>query len=94
MKKIITLLLALPASTAWANGSTAFQATGALTAALADVEKTEAPETIDLLKSVNAELTGHETFTVTMVFTDNKQIQYNCPEDESVYPAVWKCSRK
>jgi hypothetical protein len=94
MKNITALFLALATSAAWANGNVAQQADGALSAALAELQKTEPSENLDLLKSVTAELTGHETFTVTMVFSDNKYIQYNCPEDESVNPAIWVCARK
>lgn len=95
MKKIIALLLTLSAPAVWANGNLAHQAEGALTAALTALQKTESEEHLYLLKSVAAEaVAGREAFAVTIGFSDNKQIQYDCAEDESVNPVLWICTRK
>jgi hypothetical protein len=95
MKKIIALLLTLSAPVAWADGNLAHQAEGALTAALTALQKTEPEEHLYLFKSVSAQaVEGHEAFAVTIGFSDSKQIQYDCAENESVKPVIWVCAKK
>lgn len=95
MKKIMALLLTLSAPAVWADGNLAHQAEGALTAALAALQKTEPQENLYLFKSVAAEaVEGREAFAVTVGFSDSKQIQYDCAEDERVKPALWVCTKK
>ncbi len=95
MKKIMALLLTLSAPAVWADGNLAHQAEEALTAALTALQKTESEENLYQFKSVAAEaVEGREAFVVAIGFSDSKQIQYDCAENESVKPALWVCTKK
>lgn len=88
----IVLILGMT-NIASADGSRAAQAGEALKVVISDVQKTITREEMRLFKSIHAEQTGHEAFAVTVEFTDQRQLQYQCVENEEVEPAVWVCNK-
>jgi hypothetical protein len=97
MKTLITptlaLTFALTTTSAWAHGNLAKQANAAVTSAVTTLEQTHRAELRDF-KSVTAEVIGHETFAVKVVFSNQTEVSYVCAEDESVEPAIWNCIQK
>lgn len=89
----VVLISSAVSVVALAHGSRAAQAGEAIKVVIADVQKTITREDMRLFKSIQAEQTGHEAFAVTVGFTDQRQLQYQCTENEEVEPAVWVCSK-
>lgn len=89
----VVLLSSVISVVAFADGSRAAQAGEALKVVISDVQKTITREEMRLFKSIHAEQTGHEAFAVTVEFTDQRQLQYQCVENEEVEPAVWVCNK-
>lgn len=90
---LATSISAAAVSLAQAHGSKAIQAGEALKVVVADVQKNVSREDMRLFQSIKAELTGHEQFAVTVQFSDQRQLTYQCNENEEVEPAVWVCKQ-
>lgn len=94
MKTILTSLLLLSSTAVWAHGNAAHQAQSAIASALNLVQSTQPLEKMRLFQSVKAEKIAHETFAVTVAYTDQSEIHYVCRENEDVDPVVWACDLK
>lgn len=93
-QKSVLVFTAVLGCSAFAHGNRAHQAQEAVHEALEVLQRDEPKETLRAFKSVSAEMTGHELFHVMVGYEDGHQLMYNCGEDESVDPVVWKCVKQ
>lgn len=95
MKKLTLVsaaLVTLGSITASAHGSIAHQASEAVAVASAQFTAAQPRDVNRAVVSVNAALTGHEQFTVTINLKTGAAFSYSCAENEDVDPVVWECA--
>lgn len=85
-------LVTLGSLTASAHGSIAHQASEAVSIATAQFTAAQPRDVNRSVVSVNAALTGHEQFTVTIALKTGAAFNYACAENEDVDPVVWECA--
>jgi hypothetical protein len=89
MKALLAVIFLTSAS--WAHGPVSQQSIDAATVAVAHFNKVHPHDVRRQFKSLSAELTSHERFSIQLSLQNGQTFLYDCQENESVKPVVWEC---
>jgi hypothetical protein len=94
MKTFVFAVATLASTLAFAHGSTAHQASEAISSAV-KLFSAQPKDVQRQFLSVAAVQTGHEQFDVAITLKDQTtQFHFACAENEDVDPVVWECAAK